>query len=189
MQAVFQDEQLRPLRFEHSPDRNAGPKRDDFGDFLRPDDLTQQLFRRRFSDSGSRRVTVRRGDCVRGCGGVRFCGAFFLFLDGVELFLQVLNLRIKLGQPLKLRVVDRLTARIRRLNARVQVLVFELFIVDFFAQPLRVADAAFFLFPTQVQLRQRFRLRGDFLSNLGESGDGARLRFVDKLSLGDFQLR
>ena len=42
VQAVFHDQQLGPLGFQHAGDRNAGPGADDFGDFLFGDFLAQQ---------------------------------------------------------------------------------------------------------------------------------------------------
>src|SRR5687768_2752114 len=42
MQAVFEVQQLVSFPFHHAADRNAGPRADDGGDFLRPDLLRQQ---------------------------------------------------------------------------------------------------------------------------------------------------
>ena len=53
---------------------------------------------------------------------------------------------------------------------------------------MHVADAALLLLPAQVQFGELLVFRGELFADFLQSRDGARLRFVDELALGDLEL-
>ena len=100
VQSVFEHEQFRAFGLHHSGHGHAGPLRDDVGDFVRSDDLTQQPFRL---------LPFRARLAVR----------LLLFFLLIEALLQILNLVVQVGELLEIGVVDARAMLKRLLNRRV----------------------------------------------------------------------